>query len=386
MSGKHAAARRTAVAGLALALLGAPGMTPSAWAAAGDVATFGGDSFGQLGNGAEGSHFDPQVELSGASDVAGGREHALALIDGTVHAWGSDAKGQVGNGSPLANVLSPVPVPLPSAATAVTTGHYHSLALRTDGAVSAWGWNSKGQMGPNGGTRTTVAAPVTVTLPGAASQVAAGRAHSLALVGGSVYSWGDNSFGQLGYGTFDTDRHSTPTLVRTLPPIAFLAGGRDSTYAISTGGDLYAWGANQYGQVGNGSSGSGAKVLTPTRVLTGALQVEAGADHTIAVTTSGSTYTWGRNRFGQLGYAGSTNRTRPQRVSALPAVAKAYAGRDHNIAIASSGAVYTWGRNDGGQLGRNPSTVLQSSTPTQVAGLDGASDAGGGQVYSVVLQ
>jgi alpha-tubulin suppressor-like RCC1 family protein len=150
----------TACAGLMLALTSVTG----ADAAGDEVETLGQDSFGQLGNGSAGAAFTPQAVLSGASDVAGGREHALALVSGAVYAWGSDVKGQVGNGSPLANETSPVRV-VSSGAKAVTTGHYHSMALMNDGTVRAWGWNSRGQMGPNGGTKTTVPAPVTRAEP-----------------------------------------------------------------------------------------------------------------------------------------------------------------------------------------------------------------------------
>jgi hypothetical protein len=136
-------------------------------------------------------------------------------------------------------------------ATAVATGHYHSLVLRSGGTVSAWGFNGRGQVGPNGGTKNKVAAPVSVSLPAAAVQVAGGRAHSLALLtDGSVYTWGDNGSAQLGYGSADTARHPAPQKVPGLPAIRFVAAGRDSTFAIATNGDLYGWGNSQYGQVG----------------------------------------------------------------------------------------------------------------------------------------
>lgn len=369
----------TASAGLVLALTSVTG----AGAAGHQVETFGQDTYGQLGNGPAGASYIPTAlsSLSGASDVAGGREHALALVSGAVYAWGSDVKGQVGNGKPLANETSPVRV-VSSGAKAVTTGHYHSMALMNDGSVRAWGWNSRGQMGPNGGTKSIVPAPVTVPLAGAASQIAAGRAHSMALVGGHVWTWGDNTYGQLGLGSADTARHATPRMVAGLPTIRFIAGGRDTSFAIAGNGDLYAWGNSAYGQAGTGSTGT---VLTPKVVLSGVTQVESGADHTIAVRSDGTVWTWGRDRYGQLGYAGG-NRTRPTKVPGLSGIAKVFAGRDHCIAIAAGGTVYTWGRNDGGQLGLDPSQVRQSSSPRAISSLKNAVDAGGGQVFSIVLR
>jgi alpha-tubulin suppressor-like RCC1 family protein len=367
----------TVAAGAVLALTSVAG----AGAAGTEVETLGQDSFGQLGNGSAGASFTPQKVLSGASDVAGGREHALALVSGAVFAWGSDAKGQIGDNATLKNVPSPVKV-VPSGARAVTTGHYHSMALMNDGTVRAWGWNSRGQMGPNGGTKSIVPTPVTVPLTAAASQVAAGRAHSMALVGGNVWTWGDNTYGQLGLGSADTARHSTPRMVSGLPSIRFIAGGRDTSFAIAGNGDLYAWGNSGYGQAGTGGTGT---VLTPKVVLTGVSQVESGADHTIALKSNGTVWTWGRNRFGQLGYSGG-NQTRPKQVPGLSSISKVFAGRDHCIVIASGGTVYTWGRNDGGQLGLDPGQVSQTSTPHAISSLQGAVDAGGGQVFSVVLR
>lgn len=352
----------------------------SAGAAGTDVMTFGQDTFGQLGNGSLGASPTPATVLTGASDVAGGREHALALAAGAVWAWGADDKQQVGDGSDVTSNQSPFRV-ITSGARAVTTGHYHSMALMNDGSVSAWGWNTKGQVGPGS---SKVAIPTKVSQLGTATQVAAGRAHSLALVGGDVYTWGDNAFGQLGR-TANTVKNPTPTKVDGLPSISFIAGGRDTSFAISTTGALWAWGNNSYGQAGVGTVGAGS--ATPRLVPgTGAYtHVESGADHTIARKTDGTVWTWGRNRYGQLGYSGA-NRAVPTRVTALSGITEVFAGRDHSIAVASNGSVYTWGRNDGGQLGVSSATVGERSTPTVVPALAGAVDAGGGQVYSIVLR
>lgn len=363
----------------------AVGPATTADVAPGDVHAFGGDAFGQLGNGASGSHVDkgPAV-LFTASDVAGGREHALALVGDAVYAWGSDAHGQVGNGSSLSNAPAPVTA-VTSGATAITTGHYHSLALLGGGStVRAWGWNNRGQLGTASGTN--VALPRSISFSGSpVVQVAAGRAHSLALrADGTVWTWGDNTFGQLGYGRADTAKHPTPVQVTGLPPMAFLAGGRDTTFALTAGGDLWVWGNSKYGQAGTGTTST---VLTPTRVttLSGIRQVESGADHTVAVTDAGTVWTWGRNRYGQLGYSGSTNRTRPVQVTSLSEVAEVYVGRDHSIALGADGSYRTWGRNDGGQLGVSPASVPQTSTPRLLPDLTGTRDAGGGQVHTVVL-
>ena len=131
--------------------------------------------------------------------------------------------------------------------TAVETGHYYSMALKSDGTVWMWGWNKFGTLGDG----TTTNRPVPVKVSGLANVVAiaGARDHTLALRGdGTVWAWGDNEFGNLGIGT--TTNHSTPVQVQDLTNVVALVGGRDHSLAVGSDGTVWSWGWNQYGQVG----------------------------------------------------------------------------------------------------------------------------------------
>src|SRR4051794_1848349 len=180
-------------------LVGIGGLGTASATTLGTVHSWGENNLGQQGGNG----------LGNVAAIAGGRDHGLALIDGGVKAWGDNSKGAVGDGSTASMRSAPVQVSGLTAGatpgvTAIATGHYHSLALLSDGSAKAWGFGTAGQLG--NGTFATKRAPVTVMLNKTTrltgiTKLAGGRAHSLAIVGGHVYAWGDNSYGQLGNGT-----------------------------------------------------------------------------------------------------------------------------------------------------------------------------------------
>jgi alpha-tubulin suppressor-like RCC1 family protein len=200
--------------------------------------------------------------LSGVTAVAGGAFHSLAVVGGGAFAWGGNFDGQLGIGS-TADIPTPLPVVgLNSGVTAIAAGSNHSLAVR-NGAVFAWGDNSQRQLGD--GTTTDRLIPFAVpTLSDDVTAVAAGAGHSLALRDGVVYAWGDNSAGQLGDGTF-VDR-ATPAVVSGVPAtITAVAASSVSSYALDADGSLWVWGDNRYGQLGLGTFNS--RFSTPQHLL-----------------------------------------------------------------------------------------------------------------------
>jgi len=207
--------------------------------------------------------------------IAGGGLHSLALrADGTVWAWGSNRNGQIGSGTSCASTdracasTTPVQVPGLRHVVAIAGGGEHSLALTAAGTVWAWGANGSGQLGRAPSTTTAcsvgVCTPVPARVEGLSRVVAiaGGDDHSLALDStGRVWAWGGNGAGQLGIGS--TAMTSSPVQVG-LPSVVAIAGGLRSSEALTAQGTVWTWGWNSFGQLGTGATSAS---LTPLRVL-----------------------------------------------------------------------------------------------------------------------
>ena len=210
------------------------------------------------------------------------------------------------------------------------------------------------------------------------TQIAAGGSHSLALSStGQLYAWGQNSDGQLGNGT--TTSSSVPVAVAAgaIPPgtkITQIAAGGDHSLALSSTGQLYAWGDNTFGELGNGTTASSS---VPVAVAPGAnplgtkiTEIAAGGIHSLALSSAGQLYAWGLNGDGQLGDGTTTNSSVPVAVAsgAIPpgtTFTQIVAGAMQSMALSSAGEVYAWGQNGDGQLGDG--TTTNSPMPVAVA-------------------
>ena len=302
---------------------------------------------GQLGNGTTlGSFvFRPVANLSGASAIASGAFHGLALrADKTIAAWGSNAGGQLGSGVDNNSERYPVSVAGLGNVVAIAAGDYHSLALRSDGTVWAWGLNIDGQAGA--GTATSrYLSPVQVVGVGGngfltgVTAIAAGSRHNLAVrVDGSVVAWGANGSRQLGDST--TTNRLFPVVVSTLTSgILSVAGGGAHSYALRTDATVVAWGDNAFGQLGDGSF---VNRTTPVAVsgLTQIGRIASGANHGLAIKAGGQLYTWGNNANSQLGDGGLANRGIPFAVVIPVNVVSVAAGGRHSTAINNAGKLY----------------------------------------------
>jgi hypothetical protein len=223
-----------------------------------------------------------------AAIVAAGRSHTVVIGgDQRVWSWGANARGQLGRPAD-AGARTPVPIEGIADVIAVAAGADHVLALRRDGTVLSWGANDHGQLGD--GTLVDRGAPAPV--PGLANVVAlaAGDEHSVALrADGGVWTWGANWAGQLGNGSTNTTANATPAPVPGVTTAVGVTAGGAHTLALLADNTVSSWGANESGQLGDGSktarSSPGAVGLTNPNA---ANFVEAGAAHSTVITPLGS--------------------------------------------------------------------------------------------------
>jgi alpha-tubulin suppressor-like RCC1 family protein len=310
-----------------------------------------------------------------AAAVAGGGSHSLVLkTDGTVWGFGLNSNGQIGDTTTTSPRSTPVQVAGLTGVTAIAAGSAHSVALKSDGSVVAWGVNSSGQLG--NGTTTQRTSPTTVPGLTGVVAIAAGLNHTVALKSdGSVVAWGENANGQLGDST-DTDRTGPVGVSGLTSGVVAIAAGHYHTLAVKSDGSVVAWGNNANGQVGDGSQ---TTAWVPTQVsglTSGVAEVAAGGFHSLARKADGSVVGWGLNNFGQLGDGSTTQRLTPVSLTTLSSVSAVRAGQNHSYALKSNSTVWSWGNGSSGQLGDG--TNVAKSTPVQVTGLPAieAVDAG----------
>ena len=330
----------------------------------GAVQCWGRNSSGQLGDGSTHTRYYP-VSVPGitsATAVVAGDNHACALVaGGGVRCWGLNSSGQLGDGT-TSSRLTPISVSGVSNAVAITAGRLHTCARLANGTARCWGANGSGQLGD--GTTVNRPTPVAVQSLGAylgVVGISAGFSHTCAvLTGGTVRCWGANSYGQLGNGTV-TDS-TTPVLAGSLSDVVEVSAAWRGyhTCARRTNNTLFCWGYNGYGQLGDGSSTDRS---SPVQVggVTNAVSIGAGGFHTCARLTNGNTSCWGWNGNGQLGDGSYSNRVSPVTVSGLSGALSVWPGYNHTCALMGDNTARCWGSNTNGELGDQ--TTYERTTP-----------------------
>lgn len=268
----------------------------------------------------------------------------------------------------------------------VDAGKNHFVVLKDDGSVWSWGDNSYGQLGAGGGGNSP--APVTKADGNRLLKIkaiAAGGYHTVALdEDGTVWTWGRNSYGQLAQPITSPYRNDNPTPVKLPEPVIAIAAGDNHTLAVTESGDVWAWGRNAFGQLGVNSGDSS----TPVKVsgLSGIVAVAAGAEHSVALQSDGSVWTWGRNTTGQLGNGETTDvNYLPSKVPGLTNIMEIAAGDNHTLALKQDRTtIWAWGSNAYGQLGDGGKE--DKLYPIQVQGINGVTSIAAGDNHTIALK
>lgn len=343
------------------------------WGGCGAIYGWGHNHRGQLG-GVEGA----KVRLPTISEnlsalhpvqLVGGEQTLMAVTpDGKVYATGYGAGGRLGIGG-TDTVLTPTLIDTLQTVfikkVAVNSGGKHCLALSADGEVYSWGEGEDGQLGH--GNKSMCDRPCVIeALHGKnVVDIACGGAHSAAITAsGELYTWGKGRYGRLGHG--DSENQLKPKLVEALlgnRVFDVACGSGDAqTLCITEDDNVWSWGDGDYGKLGRGGS-DGCKVPLKIESLAGlgVIKVECGSQFSVALTRSGSVYTWGKGDYHRLGHGTDDHVRRPKKVAALQGkkIICIATGSLHCVACSDQGEVFTWGDNDEGQLGDGTTNAIQ---------------------------
>ena len=296
---------------------------------------------------------------------AGHFAHTCAVTtSGALYCWGANDWGQLG----LADEQDrdqPVQVDNTRTWLAVAAGTIHTCAIDVDHRLLCWGHNSRGELGNNDASGNERNFPGVVDGDHTDwQQASVGTSHSCAIRNGQLWCWGDNMFGQVGVGSGDF--WIVPRPVNGDSDWSKVSAGEHHTCGIKGAGELWCWGDNGHGQVGDGSSD--VEKPTPVRISASEtwVDVAGGNYHTCAVTTGGAVWCWGANNRGQLGRAPGPDEHSPVPFVSARFYLRVAAGESHTCLVAAPAVMLCFGSNSAGQLGGGAGGF--AATPQQVAG------------------
>ena len=374
----------------------------------------------------DGSHFVINTDIIAASD-----HHSLAVKEnGDLFTWGEGGYSQIGNGAETDDVEEPFLIEMMPNILGASAGGLHGIILGGSSEVKGRGWAEYGQIGDGGGgggphghpfsaTRMEITEPfpTTTSFP-AAKEISSGYTHTLAVRedDNSLWAWGRNNYGQLGYGADSIEDHPvTDSLKRYaqsvldetgLSPLtntlAISAGGEHSL-AIKSDGTVLAWGRNGEGQLGTGAGmgienshshlpvlvANGESLSDTTYLGDNAdntvIAISAGWAHNLALKEDGTVWAWGENGFGQLGNNTTETSFVPVEVHNLTGIIAISAGALHSIALKNDGTVWTFGYNHFGQLGIGAGDTEDRHEPVLVPSLSRIISISAGKYHSVAM-
>lgn len=301
--------------------------------------------------------------------VSSAASNSVTPVEQQLWSWGRNDYGQLGQGD-TTNRSSPAQVGSLAEWATVSAGSQMGASIKTNGTLWTWGRNLFGSLGQNSDQNTVQrSSPVQVGALTNWQSVAVGEFFSCVAVkkDGTLWTWGENGYGQLGLNDQYVNR-SSPVQVGSLTTWSQVAAGNNFCAAIRTNGTLWTWGLNTSGQLGTGNIYNRS---FPVQVggLTNWAKISAGGAHCVATKTDGTLWVWGLNSpSGALGLNDTINRSSPVQVGALTNWAMASITNGNCAATKTDGTLWTWGSNYQGQLGTNDAGGYRSS-PVQVGAL-----------------
>ena len=336
--------------------------------------TWGNNSTGQLGDNSVVCRSSPVSVVGGFTDwitTEAACAHTLATRkNGTAWAWGINSTGNLGDGTTVSK-SSPVSVVGGFTDWCYVSGYLSSAAIRTNGTLWTWGSNAQAHLGDN----STVNKSSPVSVVGGFNdwcQVSVSSVHVSAVrTNGTLWTWGGNNVGQLGDNT-ETDRSSPVSVIGNITNWCQVSSGFRFSAAVTTDSEIWAWGENSCGKLGDNSTTNRSSPVKVVGGFTDWCQVSVAGQHAAAVRNNGSIWTWGSNAQAQLGDNSTVDRSSPVSVVGgftdwcyVDAMCISTAG------VRLNGRIWSWGNPDLGQLGDNQTATTRSSPVALCGGVEG---------------
>ena len=301
---------------------------------------------------------------------------------------GVDAQGDEGLSSAVVSTTPLTPsldsLTVNTAKDVISFSWEYGFARKSDGTVWSWGENTNGQLG--NGTTIDQITPAQLNTLGDIKLIKTSSRNSYAITtSNKLWIWGSNGTGQLGDGT--TTDSLTPKQVTSLSNVKDVCGNQ-FTIALLHDGTVWSWGVNSKGHLGLGAAASSYGNDTPQQVaISDVIDIECGSEFTLALKSDGTVWAWGDNYYGQIGNnkpSYPAEEPSPVHIAGLTNITSVSAGHDHALALKSDGTVWSWGDNSSYALGNG--TIIDSYVPIQVTGINNAVEVEAGANTSFIIR